>query len=163
MNATFISKSKGYFMENNNNSRIQQIIAHLAGAASVAADGVTDAVQTAGNVVGEKYDSIKLTIEIRKLQDEQTKLFSDIGRALFIVKNGKTTATSDDEGAISGAQDEIDRILELASEKQAEIDTASQKLADLQGTVNCSDCGKATDTANSYCPSCGASIAKPEE
>lgn len=146
-------------MDNNNNGRIQQIIAHLAGAASVAADGVTDAVHTAGNAVGEKYDSIKLTIEVRKLQDEQTKLFSDIGRALFIVKN-TTPPTSETENDVSEAQNEIDRILELAAQKQAEIDTATQRLADLQGTVICPNCSNSTDSSNRFCPSCGSSLTK---
>lgn len=149
-------------MDNNNNSRIQQIIAHLAGAASIAADGVTDAVHTAGNAVGEKYDSIKLTVEIRKLQDEQNKLLADIGRALFIVKNGSVPDSTESNADVSDAQAEIDRILELAAEKQVEIDTASQKLTELQGTKTCHNCNSRTDPANKYCPSCGASLESEE-
>ncbi len=141
----------------NNTGRIQQIIAHLAGAASVAADGVSDAAHTAGSVVGDKYNSIKLTVEIRKLQDEQTKLFADAGRALFVVKNA---ASGETDSGVSGAQDEIDRILELSSQKQTEIDAASQKLSDLQGAVTCPQCGKSTDSANSFCPACGTSLGK---
>lgn len=150
-------------MDNNsNNSRIQQIIAHLAGAASVAADGVTDAVQAASSVVGDKYDAMKLTIEIHKLQEEQNHLFADIGRALFIVKTSESPQTSEDESQVAGAQGEIDQLLESAILKQTEINESSEKLAKLTNSRVCSTCGKNCDDKDLYCSSCGAELSKSE-
>lgn len=145
-------------MDNNNSSRIQQIIAHLAGAASVAADGVTDAVQTASNAVGDKYDSMKLTIEIHKLQEEQSKLFAEIGRALFMVKTSEPPQTSEDETQVADAQGEIDQLLDSAIQKQSEIDEASDKLAKLNNNKVCAKCGKNCDDKDLFCSSCGAEL-----
>ncbi len=137
-------------------SKVNQILAHLAGAASVAKDGVSDAVQTAGQAVNEKYSAVKLTLEVNRLHDEQIKLFADIGRTMFLVRTGAFDAeVKTEDGTTVDAQQTIDALLEQADQKQTEIDAAAEKLAALNGTKVCAVCGHAADPKDVYCSACG--------
>lgn len=147
-------------------SRINEILTHLACAASAAADSVSDVVQSTGQVVGDKYDVVKLNIELARLQEEQRKLFSDIGRTLFLVKSGEVAADPTPEEAIepevSDAQQTIDRLLLLADQKQQEIDDITLRLKKLNGATVCIICGKVADSKDIFCSVCGAKLPKDE-
>lgn len=146
-----------------NNSRIQQILSHLASAATTAADGVTEAVHSAGEAVGDKYSAFKLGVEINRLHDEQAKLFSDIGRTMFLIHTGGIPADAKNEaGEVLDAQDTVDKLLALADDKQREIDEATEQLNKLNGQRVCVVCGKvAANSADKYCAACGTKL--PED
>lgn len=140
-------------------NRINDILSHLASAAYAAADTVSDAMQTTGQAVGEKYDAMKLNIELSRLQDEQTKLFSDIGRTMFMIKSGGFDSTVETEEAeVVDAQQVIDRLLILADQKQQAIDDISKRLKKLSGAKVCVVCGKVSDNKDVFCAGCGAKL-----
>lgn len=143
-----------------NKDRINQILHHIASVASTAADGVSGAVQQAGNAVSSKYDEAKLTMEIRRHQDEQNKLFADIGRTLSMIKSGIFDEDSKDQQVID-AQQTIDKLLLLTDQKQQEIDFAVQRLNKLNGAKLCPVCGKISTSSDPYCPACGTRM--PED
>lgn len=149
--------------KDNKDNRINQILASLATAASTAADGVSDAVQTAGQVVGEKYDAVKLNVELARLQEDQKKLFSDIGRTMFMIQSGAVVAGNEESGELVDAQQTIDRLLLLADQKQQEIDLAADRLYKLNGNVVCNICGKVCSGKDVYCAACGAKLPSEKE
>lgn len=142
------------------NNRIHQIIANLSSAASVAVDGVNDAVQNAGNVVTGKYDGIRMNMELNRLQDEQEGLFADIGRIMFKLQGGKAAGMEDDATQMVDAQQEVDRLLLLADQKQQEIDLCAARIFRNSGNVVCAGCGKVSAGKDTYCPSCGTKLPK---
>lgn len=145
------------------NNAINQILAHLANAAAAAADGVTDAVQSAGQVVGEKYDSVKLRIELSRLQSEQKKLFADIGRTMYLIQSGELAADEKtEEGEIIDAQQTVDRFLLLADQKQQDIDLVADRLSKVSGDKVCTVCGNISDAKDVFCPACGAKLPSEE-
>lgn len=146
----------------NNDNHIKQILDYLAKAATVAADGVSEVVQRAGNAVGGKYDNFKLGLELNRLHNEQAKMFEDLGRTLFMVKTGAFEAqqTEDGEEPIDG-QETVDKLLQLAEEKQAQIDEVAQKLKEASGERACPVCGKVAEHDHIFCPACGTKL--PEE
>ncbi len=135
------------------NNRIHQILAHLADAASLAADGVGSVVQAAGNAVEDRYDQVKLNFELGRLQAAQQKLFSSIGHTLFLIKSGQLDG--DGEG---GAEGTVDELLALCEEKQREIDAISKRLEELSGKVVCPVCGRVCDAKDTYCGTCGTKL-----
>lgn len=138
------------------NSKINQILAHLAGAASAAADGVSGAVHSAGTAVAEKYDAIKLNVELNRLQAEQKVLFEDIGRTMFLIQAG--AFNRDTKGEVVDAQQMVDRFLLLADQKQQEIDLISERLHELNGEKVCPVCGKVCKPEDTFCSACGAQL-----
>lgn len=139
--------------------KISQILTHLAGAASAAADGVSDAVHAGKQAVGEKYDEVKLSIELSRLQEEQQKYFRDIGRTMHLIQSGVFAAEDDaTQGELVDAQQTIDRLLLLADQKQQEIDQIAQRLSELNGSKMCVVCGKVASSKDSYCAACGTKL-----
>lgn len=142
------------------NDRVHQILAHLASAASVAADGVSGAVQNAGKSVSNKYDIVKLNIEINRLQDDQKKLFADIGRTMFLIKSDVLEGEGEDS-PVAEAQKTIDNLLLIADQKQKDIDALSDRLSRLNGSRVCGICGKVASVDDMYCSACGAKMPDP--
>ena len=106
---------------------------------------------------------MKLNIELSRLQDEQTKLFADIGRTMFMIKSGGFDSTVETEDAeVVDAQQVIDRLLILADQKQQEIDDISKRLKKLSGAKVCVVCGKVCDTKDVFCSGCGAKLPTEE-
>lgn len=140
----------------NNNKGIHQIIEHLSNAASAAASSVGSAAQKAGQYVGEKYDVVKLKIELNRLQSDQKNIFADIGRTMFLLQSGGFA----DNGITNAvdAQQLVDQLLLLAEEKQQNIDELTDKLNQLSGSVVCVVCGRVCDARDTYCPTCGAKL-----
>lgn len=143
-------------------SRINQILAHLASAASIAGNGVSEAVNTAGDKVEEKYSEFKLKIEVTRLKDELDKLFANIGRTMYMIhigalREGHTT----EDGTVMDVQQTVDNLLKLAVEKQAEIDAATEKLCKTSGKKTCPVCHKVANTGDKHCSECGAKL--PDE
>lgn len=146
-----------------NKSRIQQIMAHLASAASTAADGVSEAVHSAGDAVGEKYSAFKLGVEINRLHDEQNQLFANIGRTMYMIHTGAIPTEPDvDDGEMADAQGTVDSLLALAAEKQRAIDEAEEKLQKLNGQKACAVCGTVAEPKDKYCAQCGTPLPQAE-
>lgn len=143
----------------NTERRLRQIITNMADAAYMAADGVTDAVQTASHVVGEKYDVIKINMEIARLQNEQNRLFESIGFTLYTMqansKQEPAEADAETTADTISAQQAIERLILLAEQKQLEIDIATEKLQALNGVEACPKCGTPADIDAVYCSACG--------
>ncbi|MGD9560612.1 MAG: hypothetical protein AB7V55_08420 [Oscillospiraceae bacterium] len=138
-------------------SRIRQILAHLGSAASTAADGVNEAVHSAGEMVGDKYAAFKLGVEINRLQDEQCKLFCDIGRTMYMIHTGAIPSEPENaEGETMDAQQTVDQLLAKADEKQKALDEATEKLNKLNGQKVCAVCGAVANPKDKFCANCGA-------
>lgn len=142
------------------NNAIQQIIESLANAATAAASTVGSAAQKAGKAVGEKYDVVKMKLELNRLQSEQRNVFADIGRTMFLLQNGGFSAENGQSP--TDAQQLIDQLLLLADEKQQNIDALSEAMSRLSGNVVCVVCGRVCNVEDSYCPNCGAKLPSEE-
>lgn len=142
----------------NNDKRIEQILNQITSAASAAASGVSDAMQNAGLKVGEKYDVMKVSIELSRIQDEQKKLFTDIGRTLYLIKSSSTTNLDSAQSQLKDAQKTVDRLLLIADQKQQEIDYLAERLAKLNGSKICNVCGKIMPGKDIFCSSCGSKL-----
>lgn len=139
-------------------NKIHQIITHLTGAACIAVDGVTETVQNATAAVGEKYDVIKLTIELKQLYAEQTDVFTEIGHTLFLVEQDDFSAPVEHTEEAIDTQQTIDRLLLLAANIQTEIDAITLQIETLSGNVFCPVCDKACDAHDTFCAACGAKL-----
>lgn len=142
-------------------NRINQILESLASAASVAADGVSDAVQNAGNAVGGKYDEFKASTELKKLQSEQEDIFVEIGRTMYNLQSSNTS-TNPQATELIDTQQLVDQLLIEAEQKQHEIDAIQKKLSKYTKGVVCSKCGKVCTTKDDYCSACGTKLEKAE-
>ncbi len=141
------------------NDKLSQMFSYLSSAASVAADSVSGAVEQAGKSVNDKYDVIKIRFEIRRLQEDQNKIFSDIGRTLFLSSsNSLNIDVSSDQAA--EAQQTVDRLLILADQKQQEIDFALERLAELDATPTCDECANPITSSDRYCATCGTKLSE---
>lgn len=138
-----------------NDNRMGEILGHLGRAAGAAAGSVSDATKAASAKIGEKYNVLKLNLDINRMHSEQDKLFSEIGRALFMVKQGGDDAES--------TQQTVDDLLGQAEEKQREIDEAGRRLAKLSGKQTCTACGRSCSDEDSFCAACGARLPVPED
>lgn len=150
--------------EDNNNNNVNSILAHLANAANVAADGVSDAFHSASHAVNGKYDQLRLNMDLSRLKDEQAKVFQDIGHTMFMIKSGafieeKASAEPGTEkNSMTDAQDTIDQLLVLADQKQQEIDLLSERINKVTGNQVCPVCGKTSTNKEAYCSSCGTKL-----
>lgn len=152
-------------MSNQTESRINQILAHLSSAAGLAADGVSDAVRTAGAAMNDKYDSFKAGFEVTRLQDEQKAIFTNIGQTMFMIKQGAfTNNPTDDEGNEIDPQELVDDLLSQAVVKQGEIDLAIARKneAKAKGDMACPTCGKTAAPKDVFCSACGAKLPERE-
>lgn len=141
-------------------NRIHEILANLSSAASVAADGVSDAVQNASSVVSSKYDSLKMNIELNRLQDEQDDIFADIGRTMFRLQSGKIVSGSEEQEELINTQQKVDLLLLQADQKQQEIDLIAERIFKNSGSVVCENCGKICTSKDEYCGRCGTKLPK---
>lgn len=147
---------------NDNDKRINVILSYLAKAASTAVEGVNEAVHSAGNAVGDKYNNFKLGIELSRLKAEQTKMFEDLGRTLFMVKTGAFGDGQTVDGEEITGQETVDKLLALAEEKQAEIDAISQQIEENCGDIVCPVCGKVALPEDVFCSACGTKLPEPQ-
>ncbi len=141
----------------NNDNRINQIFGYLAKAVSAAADGVSEVMQSAGSVVGQRYDHFRLGVELGHLEAEQGHLFYKIGRTTFRVKTG-VYGEKGAEGETGDGQAEVDKLMELAQDKQAQIDEITEKINEYNGDVICPGCGKVCTVDDVYCSACGTKL-----
>lgn len=131
-----------------NNNRLNQVMAHLAGAASAAVDGMADTLQAAGSAVSGQYDKIKMNIELGRLQNELQALFSDIGKNYFLQEQGLPL-----ESKLP-----LPELVAEAALKQSELDEMSARVAKVSGVKVCPVCGRACCNKDDFCAKCGAAL-----
>ena len=110
-------------------SNLSKILHDLANSAADAAAGARSAVMNAKEVIGEKYDNVKLNMELNQLDEKQENVFSDIGRMMFLMHTGKVKDTVMTEDGPKTPQQVIDSLLLTAEQVQQEIDALYSRLA----------------------------------
>ena len=139
-------------------NRIDQILTYLAKAATAAAGGVNDAVQSASAAMGEKYSTIKSKLDLERLHCEQDKAFRDLGQTYFSVKTGVFTSSQADETS----ENALEKLLTLCTDKQEQIDILANKIKQEEASITCPVCNNKSDTAHTYCFSCGNKLSSEE-
>lgn len=141
-------------------SAVDRIIQNLTRAATIAADEVSEVLQSAAQTAGEKHDIIKLRFELATLREEQTKTFAQIGRYLFLVRSGRATMpdAADDTDFAQDAEAAIARLLVEADQQQQGISLAAENLARLTGGKTCPICEKPAPPKDIFCSACGAKL-----
>ena len=92
-------------------SNLSKILHYLANSAADAAAGARSAVMNAKEAIGEKYDNVKLNMELNQLDEKQENVFSDIGRMMFLMHTGKLKDTVMTEDGPKTPQQVIDSLL----------------------------------------------------
>lgn len=153
--------------------KISQLLQDLSEAAANAADSVSAAVQSAREAVSEKYDTVKLNLELNRLEDQQEDIFSDIGRMLFLMHTGKVQDNVVTDEGDKTPQQVIDALLVNAEQMQQQIDAVEEKLGveleqeeavqPADGTP-CPSCGHVCRPDDVFCAACGGRLkpAAPE-
>lgn len=141
------------------NSNINAVLQNIVSTAAMAASEAKTAVRSAGKAVAEKYDEVKLSVELLRLTEEQEDVFSDIGRMLFLLHTGvvKDTVMSD-EGEKT-PQQVIDALLVNAEQLQQEMDVITGRLAVACDEKICPECGRVCGGHDVFCAECGARLA----
>lgn len=153
--------------------KISQLLQDLSEAAANAADSVSAAVQSAREAVSEKYDTVKLNLELNRLEDQQEDIFSDIGRMLFLMHTGKVQDNVVTDEGDKTPQQVIDALLVNAEQMQQQIDAVEEKLgveleqeeaAQPADGTPCPSCGHVCRPDDVFCAACGGRLkpAAPE-
>lgn len=153
--------------------KISQLLQDLSEAAANAADSVSAAVQSARDAVSEKYDTVKLNLELSRLEDQQEDIFSDIGRMLFLMHTGKVQDNVVTDEGDKTPQQVIDALLVNAEQMQQQIDAVEEKLgveleqeeaAQPADGTPCPSCGHVCRPDDVFCAACGGRLkaAAPE-
>ncbi len=140
------------------NNNINTILQNIVNTATMAANEAKTAVYSAGKAVAEKYDEVKLNVELLRLTEQQEDVFSDIGRMLFLMHTGvvKDTVMSD-EGEKT-PQQVIDSLLVNAQQLQQEMDAISERLTTECDEKLCPNCGRPCGGQDAFCAGCGAKL-----
>ena len=135
-----------------NRDFLDELFRHLSDVSQTAIDNMSEAVHSASQAFGDKYDVVKLNIELSRLRAEQERLFENIGRTLFYVQFSTKSPQGPDTG---NAQETVDELLSFAANKQHEIDDSLAALSKLTGNQTCPKCGKVCDNQDAFCSACG--------
>ncbi len=137
---------------------ISKLLQNIVSTASIAADGARNAMQHAGKAVADKYDEVKLNVELARLEEEQESVFSDIGRMIYLMHTGVVRETvMSDEGEKSPNQ-VIDSLLVTAEQLGQEMDLITGKLTEFRDEKICPCCGRLCAEQDSFCSVCGTKL-----
>ena len=140
----------------NDNTRLNRLLARLAHAAAVTAEDLGEMVHYAGHILSEKIDSAKLNCVLSRHMLEQEEIFTEIGRTLYLLQ-GDAFSPDDTTGRINAQQD-LDKFLLLASDKQKVIDRIADNLSLLAGCQVCPACSCVCEESDCFCSDCGAAL-----
>ena len=138
---------------------------HAHHARADAAAGARSAVMNAKEAIGEKYDNVKLNMELNQLDEKQENVFSDIGRMMFLMHTGKLKDTVMTEDGPKTPQQVIDSLLLTAEQVQQEIDALEAKLGEdgeELSCLTCPKCGNVCFEGDHYCSACGEHLTAEE-
>ena len=136
---------------------VRKLLQSLADTAANAAEEAKTAVQSASKAMAEKYDTVKLTLELSRLRTQQERLFADMGRTLFFLKTGAVKADEAVDGDKT-TQQAIDSILLSAEQVQQQIDAINDKISAAKNELVCSGCGRLCDEHDAFCAVCGTKL-----
>ncbi|MBD5093333.1 MAG: hypothetical protein HDT26_03400 [Subdoligranulum sp.] len=143
------------------NSNINAVLQNIVSTAAMAASEARTAVRSAGKAVFEKYDKVKLSVELLRLTEEQENVFSDIGRMLFLMHTGVVTDTVMSDEGEKTPQQVIDALLVSAEQLQQEMDVITDRLAVEDDDERiCPECGRICDGGDVFCAVCGTRLAE---
>lgn len=104
---------------------------------------------SAGRDVSQKAKEVsevaKLKMDIRTKEDFVEKQYAILGRAYY-------EANKEDAGERDAEQ------FRVITEALEEIARMSQQVLDIQGVVQCPNCGKKVPSENTFCSDCGARL-----
>ena len=141
------------------NSNINAVLQNIVSTAAMAASEARTAVRSAGKRVAEKYDKVKLNVELLRLTEEQENVFSDIGRMLFLMHTGVVTDTVMSDEGEKTPQQVIDALLVSAEQLQQEMDVITDKLSVTSDERICPECGRICGEHDVFCAVCGTRLA----
>lgn len=147
-------------------SNLSKILHDLANSAADAAASARSAMMSAKEAIGEKYDNVKLNMELNQLDEQQENVFSDIGRMMFLMHTGKVKDTVMTEDGPKTPQQVIDSLLLTAEQVQQEIDALEAKLGEDDETLaclTCPKCGNVCFEGDHYCSACGEHLTAERE
>ena len=147
-------------------SNLSKILHDLANSAADAAAGARSAMMSAKEAIGEKYDNVKLNMELNQLDEQQENVFSDIGRMMFLMHTGKVKDTVMTEDGPKTPQQVIDSLLLTAEQVQQDIDALEAKLGEDDETLACLPCPKCGNVCfegDHYCSACGERLTAERE
>lgn len=142
------------------NNNINAILQNIVSTAAMAASEAKTAVRSAGKAVAEKYDEVKLNVELLRLTEQQEDVFSDIGRMLFLLHTGVVTDTVMSDAGEKTPQQVIDSLLVSAEQLQQEMDVITGRLTVECDQRICPECGRSCGGHDVFCAACGARLAE---
>ena len=108
----------------------------------------------AGRDVSQKAKDVseiaKLKMDIHTKEDFVEKQFAALGRAYF-------------EAHKENVEEKDAEQFNVISEAIEEIERMNQQILDIQGVVECPNCGKKVPVGTSYCSDCGTKLEAPVE
>lgn len=135
---------------------VRKLLQSLAASAASAAEEVRDAVTSAKNTVAEKYDVAKLSMTHTRLQTQQERLFTEIGRAMFLLR-AKALPETAPEGEKTPRQ-MLESLLVNAEQVQQELDAVAEKMSAAKSEHVCPLCGRVCPEHDAFCATCGAKL-----
>lgn len=112
-------------------------------------DNLKGSLFAAGRDVSQRAKEVsevaKLKMDIHTKEDFVEKQFAALGRAYY--EANKDNASEADEAQFA-----------VIKEALEEIERMSQQVLDIQGVVQCPNCGKKVPSDNSFCSDCGTKL-----
>jgi len=139
---------------------MNRILQELASSAADAADEARAAARSAGKVVSEKYDAMKLGLELARLRRAQDDVLCEAGRMLFMMHTGEVKDVVETEEGEKSPRQVIDAQLVKAEQLQQEMTAIEDKLRECGAKV-CPKCGRLCGARDAFCAVCGEKL--PEE
>lgn len=146
------------------NGSIGQTIQNIVNSAALAADEAKTRVRAAGKNVAEKYDAVRIHLELARLEEAQGNIFREIGRMLFLIHAGAAEESAADREGEKTPQQAISALLIEAEQLQQEQNILAAKLSGADETHLCPCCGRPCGENDLFCAVCGTRLnaAAPE-
>lgn len=133
---------------------MKKMLAAIAVTAQEAADEAKEKMHSASQTLSDKYDEAKLHLAFSRTKTEQERIFTDMGRILFLMDTGSAEA---EDGSASPKQI-LSHLMVAAEQKQQELDRIRERLEKISTGKHCPVCGKRCEDDDKYCHACGAKL-----
>lgn len=128
-------------------NRVQSFLDKVKSMADKTGEIACHAADTAGKKTTEFASTARLNLKLFDLNTECDALYREVGKMVYDLNRG---------GTISN--EEIENKLTELDEKQAQITSLREKIADAKDTVVCPACGRKCCKDDTYCANCGAPL-----
>lgn len=133
---------------------MKKMLAAIAVTAQEAADEAKEKMHSAGQTLSDKYDEAKLNLAFSRTKTEQERIFTDMGRILFLMDTGNAQP----EDTSTAPKQILSHLMVAAEQKQQELDRLRERLEKLNTGKKCPSCGNRCEDDDRYCHSCGAKL-----